>query len=804
MIPAVLSRTRARAALHALVALALVVTTTLGVVVTATPPAAAADLSRFDPGLIITDRSFTDSRAMDAGQIQSFLDARAASCVAGRDGTPCLRTARFDTATRAADDRCRGGYQGASGESAAQIIAKVAVACSISPRVILVTLQKEQGLVTASGTSLTASRYRSAMGFGCPDTAACDSRYYGFFNQVYQAAWQFQNYALNPTRYAHRAGATAQVRFHPDATCGSSPVRIANQATASLYNYTPYQPNAAALAAGYGTGDACSSYGNRNFWSYYTDWFGRPDAGDPIGRVESVTATGSTVTVSGWALDPSTSESNDVHVYVDGAGSRVLADGQRGDIGAAFGLGDRHGFSATVPASPGLRSVCAYSIGVGRNIVTLLGCSQVNVVDHAPVGALESVKVVGTRIDVSGWSWDPDTSAPTAVHVYVDGVGTATTADVPRPDVAAAYGTSATRGFAHSRTVTNGTHDVCVYAINTDGGPNTLLGCRTVQVQSADLGRSPVGSLDSVTATGTRVDVSGWTWDPDTSDPTDVHVYVDGTGASVRADRPRADVAAALGTTPTRGFAYSADVAPGRHTVCAYAINTGPGPHTLLGCRDIEARVPDRGLPPVGAVESVRPARGQVVVSGWTWDPDTSDPTDVHVYVDGVGTAVRADLIRDDVAAAYGTTPTRGFSFSRNVSPGSHTVCVYAINTGPGAHALLGCRTVEAAATDLGRSPVGALESVRGVGSAVEVSGWTWDPDTSDATDVHVYVDGVGTAIRADLTRGDVAAVYGTSATRGFGYSRTVAPGSHTVCVYAINTGPGAHTLLGCRDVQTS
>src|SRR5699024_1304734 len=43
---------------------------------------------------------------------------------------------------------------------------------------------------------------------------------------------------------------------------------------------TPYQPNKAALAAGYGIGDACSAYGNRNFYNYYTDWFGPTHGGD--------------------------------------------------------------------------------------------------------------------------------------------------------------------------------------------------------------------------------------------------------------------------------------------------------------------------------------------------------------------------------------------------------------------------------------------------------------------------------------------------------------------------------------------
>ena len=54
---------------------------------------------------------------------------------------------------------------------------------------------------------------------------------------------------------------------------------IDNQATAALYVYTPYRPNAAALGNMYGTGDSCSSYGNRNFWRMFSDWFGNPTSG---------------------------------------------------------------------------------------------------------------------------------------------------------------------------------------------------------------------------------------------------------------------------------------------------------------------------------------------------------------------------------------------------------------------------------------------------------------------------------------------------------------------------------------------
>jgi putative cell wall-binding protein len=69
-------------------------------------------------------------------------------------------------------------------------------------------------------------------------------------------------------------GKTLSIQYHPKKACGTAPVAIANKATSALYYYTPYQPNAAAMRAGYGTGDSCSSYGNRNFYNYFTDWFG--------------------------------------------------------------------------------------------------------------------------------------------------------------------------------------------------------------------------------------------------------------------------------------------------------------------------------------------------------------------------------------------------------------------------------------------------------------------------------------------------------------------------------------------------
>ncbi|MDZ8161538.1 LGFP repeat-containing protein, partial [Microbacterium aquimaris] len=231
-----------------------------------------ADLSKFEAGNIISDEVFFDSSTMTEAQIQTFLEEKVPSC---RAGYTCLKDWYDTTRSTSADAMC-GAYSGGGSERASRIIYKVAQACGINPQVILATLQKEQGLVNHVWPS--DWRYRIAMGQGCPDTAACDTRYYGFFNQVYGAAWQFKRYA-NPagtsqyfTWYA--PGKTWNILWNPNHSCGSSPVYVQNQATANLYYYTPYQPNAAAIEAGYGTGDGCSSYGNRNFYQYFTDWFG--------------------------------------------------------------------------------------------------------------------------------------------------------------------------------------------------------------------------------------------------------------------------------------------------------------------------------------------------------------------------------------------------------------------------------------------------------------------------------------------------------------------------------------------------
>jgi hypothetical protein len=50
--------------------------------------------------------------------------------------------------------------------------------------------------------------------------------------------------------------------------------------------------------------------------------------------------------------------------------------------------------------------------------------------------------------------------------------------------------------------------------------------------------------------------------------------------------------------------------------------------------------------------------------------------------------------------------------------------------------------------------------------------------------------------------RDDVARAYPAYGNKhGFGQSIEAKPGTHSVCVYAINGGPGGHVQLTCTDV---
>jgi len=687
-------RYRFRPMVAALAATALLTGLLSAIQIVAPLPAEAAAVTDFEPGIIISDSIMYDAATMNGDAIQAFLNAKGAACVAAA-GNTCLKDYGQQTQTRPADTLCTGTYDGAASESAAQIIAKVAVACGINPQVLLVTLQKEQGLVTAS-SGKSAATYDKALGFGCPDSGGCNPLYAGFANQVYSAAKQLQRYAANPTSYSYRAGRTNTIlwNWNPNSGCGSSSVYIENQATASLYDYTPYRPNDAALAAGYGWGDSCSSYGNRNFHLYFQAWFGSATQRTPYGSIDLAADGGSnTIHVAGWALDPDVTTSIAVHVYVDGAAVAALtADRPRPDVNAVYGRGTNRGYDAFVDASTGTHNVCLYAIDGNGGTNVLLGCRSVTVVNNTPFGSIDLVQASGPNtIDVAGWALDQDVARPINVHVYVDGSAVAAvTAANPRPDVQAVFGFGANHGYGVTVQASPGTHNVCVYAIDATGGTNPLLGCRTVSL----VNHTPDGSLDVVRDTGqSSIQVAGWALDQDVTGPINVHVYIDGLAvAAVTAQKPRPDVDAVYRRGADHGFDLALPVAAGTHNVCVYGIDGNGGMNVLLGCRTLTIG----NQTPLGSVDAVRDAgAGSILVYGWALDPDMTTPINVHVYVDGLAVlALTAANPRPDVDAAFARGANHGFATTFASTAGAHTVCLYGIDGNGGMNVLLGCRAV--------------------------------------------------------------------------------------------------------------
>jgi hypothetical protein len=301
--------------------------------------------------------------------------------------------------------------------------------------------------------------------------------------------------------------------------------------------------------------------------------------------------------VSGWAIDWDTTAQPEIHVWVDGFGfnTGVTAD-SRPDINARFPLypGPRGYSWSTIGLPAGAHNVCVYAInraGGGGN--TQLRCQNVAVPSGDPFGVVAVARGLPDRqIQLVGWSLDPDTSASTEIHAYVDGKGyNLGLADDLRPDLAAVFpGYGPAHGYSSViGGVGPGGHNVCVYAINRLGpGNHRLLSCHDVTVPSG----SPIGAIDVIRGVRDgRVQVIGWALDPDTAAPAEIHVYVDGVGYNVGlADSNRPDVGAFfVGFGPAHGMSEQIwGQAAGQHNVCVYAINrAGAGGNTLLGCRDM-------------------------------------------------------------------------------------------------------------------------------------------------------------------------------------------------------------------------
>ena len=199
--------------------------------------------SSFNQSNLISDGAFIDTNAMSVAEIQSFLNDKGSFLKSYSDGGRSAAQIIWDASH---------GYNEASGS-----INGISITSSIgtvSPKVLLVTLQKEQSLISRTsdpGSSIT----NKAMGYGCPDSGGCSSTYSGFTKQVENGAWQLRyNY--------ERAQGTGFSDYQVGQSTtfsdwnGNNSVTFDNRATASLYRYTPHVYN-----------------GNYNFWNLFTNTY---------------------------------------------------------------------------------------------------------------------------------------------------------------------------------------------------------------------------------------------------------------------------------------------------------------------------------------------------------------------------------------------------------------------------------------------------------------------------------------------------------------------------------------------------
>lgn len=181
----------------------------------------------FNPHLIITDNDLTAYQAMTTQDIQDFLDTQ-------KSGIATMKFIDADGSSR----------------SAAEIIVSAANEERISPRYMLVVLQKEQSLISTKNP--TQKQLDWATGYGVCDSCSMDDpsiqKFRGFATQVRRSAGVMRYYYDNAQfTWIKRAGQQYPI--------DNITVTPQSAATAFLYTYTPHVN------------------GNKNFWRLWSQWF---------------------------------------------------------------------------------------------------------------------------------------------------------------------------------------------------------------------------------------------------------------------------------------------------------------------------------------------------------------------------------------------------------------------------------------------------------------------------------------------------------------------------------------------------
>jgi hypothetical protein len=398
--------------------------------------------------------------------------------------------------------------------------------------------------------------------------------------------------------------------------------------------------------------------------------------------------SGAPVVVAGRALPTGdvVVESRDVVTGPALSGGQLI----RGPYPARLDLaGDVAAIGSRTIIAGSFRSSAMTTSPTSNRLGLLVFNGAVTTTNLPPVGSVPRIiNSLPQTIIVEGWIIDPDTTGPVVFRVYLDG-----DRKIEQEASSASPGSVASfprHGDRHGYSelldnVSVGNHTVCVTALDSTSGAETQADCVGTEAAPGQ----PQGNFDGAFSPSSGlIRAEGWALDPDIYDGSArVRVTVNGVVAgSVLANRPWAGGG-------NRAWLIDLAVGAGTHNVCATVVNVGYGSDLDLGCQTVSV---SDGTP-FGNFDAVDPVGPQQVrASGWVIDPDTTGPTAVLIFVDGVPKAFRwAAEPRPDIGLgfpAYG--PNHGWSATFDSPPGLRNVCVLAGNIGPGRIAGIGCAAV--------------------------------------------------------------------------------------------------------------
>lgn len=261
--------------------------------------------AEFNRNKIIDDEIFDRTNSMNAAQINAFLNSFPNSCISPNSGFDAVLPTGYNP---------NSGYQYGGYATAGEIIATAAQTYGLNPQVLLVTLQKEQSLVSGGAGYCNNGdnhKYAAAVGYGCPDggsrysynglslyrrnglvnthvdvTCVNSAIKAGFSQQVIRAAWLLKfgqqrskgnigwaviggNWDNSDDPESCYSGPMTQGNFKvcPSGsttyydgyrTIDNVAVKMETGAAAALYWYTPH------------------FHGNENFSALFNQWFGSP------------------------------------------------------------------------------------------------------------------------------------------------------------------------------------------------------------------------------------------------------------------------------------------------------------------------------------------------------------------------------------------------------------------------------------------------------------------------------------------------------------------------------------------------